>query len=176
MKKECRNGWVCSHVKEVRMGVFAKGRVLMGVFAWRHHITPPHDLDCLRISWAPCDFFLPYRALLPDNLTFPLWSITAKNTDCSTGPLARSFACSLARSLHSLPRSWESEFLMSQNDLVLFHSAWLEEEKEEEEETEESKAETSRGRANRSILFSAVGHDGQSKRRLVVWLLARQPG
>ena len=29
---------------------------------------------------------------------------------------------SLARSLRSLPRSWESEFLMSQNDLVLSHS------------------------------------------------------
>ena len=29
----------------------------------------------------------------------------------------------LARSLSSLPRSWESEFLMSQNDLVLSHSA-----------------------------------------------------
>ena len=62
-----------------------------------------------------------------------LWSITAKNTDCITGPLARPFArsvapltrslapdCSLrfaralrcahslARSLRSLPRSWES--------------------------------------------------------------------
>ena len=51
---------------------------------------------------------------------------------------AHSFACSgllaslapsaaltrsLARSLRSLPRSWESEFLMSQNDLVLSHSA-----------------------------------------------------
>ena len=51
---------------------------------------------------------------------------------------AHSFACSgllaslapsaalthsLTRSLRSLPRSWESEFLMSQNDLVLSHSA-----------------------------------------------------
>ena len=51
---------------------------------------------------------------------------------------AHSFACSgllaslapsaaltrsLARSLRSLPRSWESEFLMSQNDLILSHSA-----------------------------------------------------
>ena len=37
--------------------------------------------------------------------------------------LTRSLACSLP----SLPRSWESEFLMSQNDLVLSHSAtvWL---------------------------------------------------
>ena len=33
--------------------------------------------------------------------------------------LTRSLACSL----RSLPRSWESEFLMSQNDLVLSHSA-----------------------------------------------------
>ena len=32
---------------------------------------------------------------------------------------------SLARSLRSLPRSWESEILMSQNDLVLSHSASL---------------------------------------------------
>ena len=33
----------------------------------------------------------------------------------------------LARYLRSLPRSWESELLMSQNDLVLSHSAppWL---------------------------------------------------
>ena len=51
---------------------------------------------------------------------------------------AHSFACSgllallapsaaltrsLPRSLRSLPRSWESEFLMSQNDLFLSHSA-----------------------------------------------------
>ena len=74
----------------------------------------------------------------------PLWSGTNKNRDVSTGPLARpfartahSFACSgllaslapsatlthlLARSLRSLPRSWESELLMSQNDLILSHS------------------------------------------------------
>ena len=78
------------------------------------------------------------------------WSRTAMNRDVSTGPLARLFArslapltrslapdCSvlaslapsaalthsLAHSLRSLPRSWESEFLMSQNDLVLSHSA-----------------------------------------------------
>ena len=31
----------------------------------------------------------------------------------------------LARSLRSLPRSWESELLMSQNDLVLSHSVFL---------------------------------------------------
>ena len=31
-----------------------------------------------------------------------LWSITAKNTDCSTGPLARPFARSLAPLTHSL--------------------------------------------------------------------------
>ena len=31
--------------------------------------------------------------------------------------------CSLACSLRSLPRLWESEFFMSQNDLVLSHSA-----------------------------------------------------
>ena len=64
------------------------------------------------------------------NNTDALWSGTAKNQDVSTGPLARpfartahSFACSgllaslapsaaltrsLARSLRSLPRSWES--------------------------------------------------------------------
>ena len=46
---------------------------------------------------------------------------------------AHSFACfgllaslvpsaALARSLRSLPRSWESEFLMSQNDLVWSHN------------------------------------------------------
>ena len=75
-----------------------------------------------------------------------LWSGTNKNRDVSTGPLAcpfiRPFAplarllvpdCSLRtrpplrsliRSLAlSLPRSWESELLMSQNDLVLSHSA-----------------------------------------------------
>ena len=32
----------------------------------------------------------------------PLWSITAKNTDCSTGPLARPFARSLAPLTRSL--------------------------------------------------------------------------
>ena len=66
----------------------------------------------------------------PVNSPNPLWSGTNKNRDISTGPLARPFPRSLApltrllaRSLHSLPRSWESEFLMSQNDLVLSHSA-----------------------------------------------------
>ena len=68
-----------------------------------------------------------------------LWSGAYKNRDVSTGPLARPLApltrllahdCSLClrpplRSLCSLPRSWESEFLMSQNDLVLSHSAAL---------------------------------------------------
>ena len=55
-----------------------------------------------------------------------LWSGTNKNRD---GPLARPFArlvapltCWLVCSLRSLPRSWESEFLMSYNDLVLFQS------------------------------------------------------
>ena len=52
----------------------------------------------------------------------------------------------LARSLRSLPSSWKIEFLMSQNDLVLSHSAAMavavvvavvvEEEEEEEEEKE----------------------------------------
>ena len=63
-------------------------------------------------------------------IAIALWSRTAKDTDVNTGPLARSFTRllapltrSLARSLCSLPRSWESEFLKSQNDLVLFHSA-----------------------------------------------------
>ena len=80
--------------------------------------------------------------------TIALWSGINKNRDVSTGPLARPFARSLARSLapltrslapdcslrsrpppaltrslaRSLPRSWDSEFLMSQNDLVLSHS------------------------------------------------------
>ena len=68
-----------------------------------------------------------------------------KNRDVSTGLLARPFAClltpltrllapncslrlrppSLAHSLCSLPHSWESEFLMSQIDLVLSQSALL---------------------------------------------------
>ena len=74
-----------------------------------------------------------------------LWSGTNKNRDVSTRPLARPFArtahslaCSrllaslapfaaltrsLARLLRSLPCLWESELLMSQNDLVFSHSA-----------------------------------------------------
>ena len=56
-----------------------------------------------------------------------LWSGTNKNQDVSTGALTRPFDCTaLECSLHSLrsfPHSWESEFLMSQNDLVLSHSA-----------------------------------------------------
>ena len=73
-----------------------------------------------------------------------LWARITRNTDWSTWPLARPFArsfvlltrllaldyslCSrpplrsLLCSLRSLPRSWESEFLMCQNDLVLSHS------------------------------------------------------
>ena len=61
-----------------------------------------------------------------------LWSGINKNRDVSTGPLARPFALSLApltrsvaRSLRSLPGLWESELLMSQNDLVLSHSAMV---------------------------------------------------
>ena len=60
-----------------------------------------------------------------------LWSGTNKNRNESAGPLARPFAHSLAPltrslacSLRSIPRSWVSEFLKSQNDLVLSHSAW----------------------------------------------------
>ena len=56
---------------------------------------------------------------------------TAHSFHCSSlfASLAPSAALtrSLAYSLCSLPGSWESEFLMSQNDLVLFHSgmaAW----------------------------------------------------
>ena len=48
--------------------------------------------------------------------TIALWSGTNKNRDVSTGPLARPFARSLAPltrslacSLRSLPRSWDSE-------------------------------------------------------------------
>ena len=58
-----------------------------------------------------------------------LWSGTNKNGDVSTGPLAHPFARSLApltrslaRSLRSLSCSWESEFLRSQDDLVVSHS------------------------------------------------------
>ena len=51
------------------------------------------------------------------------------NRDVSTGSLACPFACALrcahlfACSLTSLPGSWDSEFLMPHNDLVLSHSA-----------------------------------------------------
>ena len=58
-----------------------------------------------------------------------LWAGITKNTDWSTGTFAYPFAHSLAPltrslacSLRSLLRSWDSEFLMSQNDLVLSHS------------------------------------------------------
>ena len=75
-----------------------------------------------------------------------LWSGSSKNTDVSTGPFVRPIAWLLApltrllalhyslrlraalrstaltRSLRSLPHSWESELLMSQNDLVLSNS------------------------------------------------------
>ena len=62
---------------------------------------------------------------------------TTRLSVCSFARTAHSFACSgllaslapsaaltrsLARSLCSLPRSWESEVLMSQNDLILSHS------------------------------------------------------
>ena len=58
-----------------------------------------------------------------------LWLIIVKNTDCSTEPLARPFArslvpltCSLARSLRSLPRSWESKWLDGYFFCVFFYS------------------------------------------------------
>ena len=74
-------------------------------------------------------------SLAPSAALTPLWARTTKNTDRSTGPLARPFACSLAlltcslalpysrcsraplrslarslaRSLRSLPSSWDSD-------------------------------------------------------------------
>ena len=39
--------------------------------------------------------------------------------------LSAALTCSLAHSLRSLPRSWESELLMTQNDLILSHSAMI---------------------------------------------------
>ena len=75
-----------------------------------------------------------------------LWSIIAKNTDCSTRPPARPFACllapltrslaldcslrsrpplrsltSLARSLRSHPHSWDSDLLDGYFVCVFFH-------------------------------------------------------
>ena len=84
--------------------------------------------------------------ILDGTCTIALWSGTNKNKDVRTGPLARPFAHLFApltrllrtarfagalRCAHlfarlyafSLPRLWESELLMSQNDLVLSHSA-----------------------------------------------------
>ena len=52
-----------------------------------------------------------------------MFALTAHLFACSK--LLALLTCSLACSLRSLPRSWESEFLMSQNDLVLSHSATL---------------------------------------------------
>ena len=77
---------------------------------------------------------------MTDARTHALWSGTNKNHGVSTGPLACPFALSLTpltrslaldcslclltplRSRRSLPRSWESELFMPQNDLVLSHS------------------------------------------------------
>merc|ERR1712136_362106 len=79
-------------------------------------------VTCLYDSWVLT------KAL---NYTAALRSGTNKNRtahsfDCSglLASLAPSAALtrSLARSLRSLPRSWESEFFLSQNDLVLSHS------------------------------------------------------
>ena len=102
-------------------------------------LTSAYTSFCLR-PLLPTTIFLPISLF---SYT-PMWSRTVKNTDCSTGPLARPFArslrllfrslapdCSLCscpplRSLvRSLPRSWVSEFVMSQNDRVLSHSALL---------------------------------------------------
>ena len=98
-----------------------------------------------------------------------LWSGINKNRDVSTGPLARPFArtahslaCSglpallapsaaltrsLAHSIRSLPHSWKSELLMSQNDLVLSHSAPAEDAREEEAAEEETEEERQEGEA-----------------------------
>ena len=134
----------------------------------------------------------------------PLWSGTNKNRDVSTGPLARPFArtahlfaCSrllalfapsaaltrsLARSLRSLPRSWEREFLMSQNDLVLSHSGSPEKERSESkggmelEGGNRGKKSGKRGRSgtksvspSESIYFYS-GHDRQRTRTWSPWL------
>ena len=53
-----------------------------------------------------------------------LWARSTKNRDWSTGPLVRQFAHSLARSLRSLPRSWDSEWLDGYLFCVFFSPFW----------------------------------------------------
>ena len=62
-------------------------------------------LLCFHLSWSSN---LSQGSFLSTN---PLWSKTAKNTDWSTGSLARPFARSLARLLRLFPHSWDSEWL-----------------------------------------------------------------
>ena len=86
-------------------------------------------MNCCKLDTSYSIIYRP-RGLVVNQATTSLWYGSTKNRVVSTGPLASPFACllapltrSLTRSLCSLPRSWESKFLMSQNDLVLSHSA-----------------------------------------------------
>ena len=53
-------------------------------------------------QWSLFLFFCPFRG----HASIALWSTTAKNTDCRTGPLARPFACSLAPLTRGKVNSW----------------------------------------------------------------------
>ena len=64
--------------------------------SWREKYMMPRFWALCRVrrgAWYPQKASQSPRAL---------WSITAKNTDCSTGPLARPFACLLAPLTRSL--------------------------------------------------------------------------
>ena len=93
--------------------------------AWSYHARwilpfsgwwPSTRLTCLTRLTAQALTFSWWISPFLCRLDLALWSGTNKNRDGSTGPLARPFA-------RSLPRSWDSELLMSHNDLVLSHSA-----------------------------------------------------
>ena len=56
----------------------------------------------IQSSFDANNFFLLPWLLFPFRLSMTLWSKTAKNTDCSAGPLARPFARSLEPLTHSL--------------------------------------------------------------------------
>ena len=81
-------------------------------------------MDHSNVVWnkqeSRCKYWAPHSSVHSFTRTAHSFACTAL-----LALLARSAALThlLARSLHSLPRSWESEFLMSYNDLVFSHSA-----------------------------------------------------
>ena len=117
----------------LRFGCFCSKATVLGHSLVRSLVRSHGSLRSLPRSWEN-EFLMSQNDLVSSHST--LWARKIEKPDCSTGPLARPFACSLAPlthwacsalsvllarsaaltrslagSLRSLPRSWDSDWL-----------------------------------------------------------------